>query len=70
MRGIAFRRAQRARLMRNRRNYWGGKLTGQRLSVVVDTPKPCSCPMCGNPRRIFDKPTIQELKADEACFHD
>lgn len=27
---------------------------------------PCSCTMCGNPRRHFNKPAIQEQKADEA----
>jgi hypothetical protein len=27
-----------------------------------DTTKPCSCPMCGNPRRHFKDITIQEKK--------
>ena len=31
---------------------------------VVDTPKPCSCWMCGNPRRYRNGPrlTRQEMK--------
>ena len=28
------------------------------------THTPCSCPMCGNPRRHFGQPTIQERRAD------
>lgn len=26
----------------------------------------CSCWMCGNPRKYFGEPTIQEIKSDEA----
>lgn len=29
------------------------------------TPHPCSCPMCGNPRRHFGEKTIQEKRADQ-----
>ena len=27
-----------------------------------DNLKPCSCPMCGNPRRYWHEPTIQERR--------
>lgn len=30
------------------------------------TRVPCSCTMCGNPRRHWGEKTIQELKAEEA----
>ena len=30
------------------------------------TPVPCSCPMCGNPRRYFGQPTVQERRAEVA----
>lgn len=31
----------------------------------AQTPKPCSCEMCGNPRRHFAEPTIQERRAEQ-----
>lgn len=30
--------------------------------LYLKTRVPCSCPMCGNPRRHFGKKTIQELR--------
>ena len=32
--------------------------------------KPCSCPMCGNPRRHFGEKTMQEIKADITTDED
>ncbi len=73
----AVRRAHRERLMKARRNYWGNYrntffmklekkhcswLEGIALCKVVDTPHPCSCPICGNPRRHFETPTDQEIR--------
>ncbi|CAH2801603.1 MAG: hypothetical protein CBARDMAM_4422 [uncultured Caballeronia sp.] len=29
---------------------------------MIDTPAPCSCWMCGNPRRYFRERTIQERR--------
>jgi hypothetical protein len=29
-----------------------------------DTPTPCSCDMCGNPRRHFNERTVAELRSD------
>ena len=61
-RGIAYHRAQEQRLRKLRRMWWGRTLTGHDLGKVVDTPKPCSCWMCGNPRRYFGERTIQEQR--------
>jgi len=30
-----------------------------------DTSKTCSCAMCGNPRKYFNEPTIQEQKSND-----
>jgi transposase len=36
------------------------------LNQMVSTHcKPCSCPVCGNPRRYFKKHTLKEVKATE-----
>jgi len=62
----AIRRHHRQRLKHARKTYWGRTLTtAKELGRVVDTPKPCSCFMCGNPRRYFQELTIQERKASE-----
>ena len=34
----------------------------QRARYLLQTPKSCSCPMCGNPRRYFGERTIQERR--------
>ncbi|MFK4442869.1 hypothetical protein ABH944_002978 [Caballeronia udeis] len=52
----AKRRADRGRLRHNRLYWWGRKLCdGRELGAVIDTPTPCSCWMCGNPRRHLKK---------------
>lgn len=55
----AIRRHHRWRLKKNRKNYYGGNYEG-RESKLIDTPTPCSCPMCGNPRRWWNELTKQE----------
>ena len=35
-----------------------------RARFTLDTPTPCSCSGCGNPRRWFDAATRAELRAD------
>lgn len=35
----------------------------RRVGMYADTPKPCSCWMCGNPRRYLNEPPIQERRA-------
>jgi len=66
MKSRALRRYQRIRLLRRRRHYWGhGTVAWSELvpPSIVDTPKRCSCWMCGNPRRYQKHPlTIQEIK--------
>lgn len=61
-------RAQRihhtARLKEKRASYWGGA-AGKRPGLVVNTPTPCSCWMCGNPRKHFNEQSIQERSSDE-----
>jgi len=34
------------------------------VGKYVDNMKPCSCSACGNPRKKFEKPTIQEAKSE------
>lgn len=60
----AIRRHHIKRLKRNRIIWWGRKLDAKEISQVVDTPTPCSCSMCGNPRKWFGESTIQERKAE------
>jgi hypothetical protein len=63
MAGTARRRADRARIKHNRQFWWGRKLEhGRELGAVIDTPTPCSCWMCGNPRRYLRERTIQEQR--------
>lgn len=59
----ALRIHHRDRLKRKRRFYWGRDLSREpeALSKIVDTPKPCSCPMCGNIRR-YEGDTRQERR--------
>ena len=59
------RRHHRERLKKARQRHWGRDLRGQPrdLGRVVDTPTPCSCPMCGNPRRFLSLSSVQERSA-------
>ncbi|MEZ4886429.1 MAG: hypothetical protein R3E32_16960 [Chitinophagales bacterium] len=61
----AIRRHHRARLLNKRKNYWGRawSIEDEPISKkVINTPKPCSCFMCGNPRRYWKEKTFQEQK--------
>ena len=81
----AQRRHDRARLKKKRRNHWGygrqgwrsychvgiNEMSKAQAGMVVNTPTPCSCYMCGNPRRNSwgESPlTIQERKAWDAAI--
>jgi hypothetical protein len=71
--GIAQRRAEIARLKKKRQVWWGRKLPAELVGRAVDTPKPCSCWMCGNARKYFGDLTRQELRLRdraEAQAHD
>lgn len=57
----AFRRHHVDRLRDKRRGYWyKGDKTPKHLSQLAITPKPCSCYMCGNPRKHWNQDTIKE----------
>lgn len=64
VRGRAFRRHQRERLKKKRSHYYGGWAgsSPRTLGLILTTPTPCSCPMCGNPRKHFGEITRQEKK--------
>lgn len=71
----ALRRHHRERLKATRRFYWGrgrgaGSASDKTLGMALSTAAPCSCPLCGNPRRHFGEMTLQELRADEALRRD
>ncbi|HEU5080916.1 MAG TPA: hypothetical protein VFT72_17015 [Opitutaceae bacterium] len=59
----ALRRHHRARLIARHRRHFGRVLTGEEAAKAATTPTPCSCWMCGSPRRHFGRPTIQEIRA-------
>lgn len=62
---LAEKRHHRARIKNNRRFYWGRDLmnaTKIQQGIVINTPKPCSCLMCGNKRRHSGE-TRQEKRA-------
>lgn len=66
----AQRRAHRERLKRKRKNYWalGFDLPVNQkfLAKMVNTPKPCSCYMCGNPRKFWKEKSLDERRH---CLH-
>ena len=79
--GRAERRHQRERLKKARRFYWGldslnpeGGIELKHSRRVIDTPRPCSCHMCCNPRRSHyskgERLTIQERKDCERVQYD
>lgn len=70
----AIRRHHRDRLKQKRRDYYGERWRKPVISereekywcVSIDTPTPCSCCMCGNPRRHFNELTPQERRHNES----
>lgn len=58
--GKAYRRAQAARLKRNRRHYYCGLTDAREIGRVLHTATLCSCWMCGNARRHAGERTIKE----------
>jgi hypothetical protein len=59
----ALRRHHRARLLVRRRHHFGRVLTPAAAAQAVTTSTPCSCWMCGNPRRHLGELTLQEIRA-------
>lgn len=68
----AWRRAQTQRIKKNRQQYWGRDLSGDPVAhgIAIDTPKTCSCFMCGNERRYFNQVTVQEKRAALATLDE
>ena len=76
MKGRDYRRRQMARAKRRAvqslqamwmwdtpRDWITARLVGKRAADRT----PCSCPMCGNPRRHFGQATRQEQRMDRFC---
>lgn len=63
MRTRDFRRHHTARLKNARKHYKGGWAgdSSRNLGLVFTSPATCSCWMCGNERKHFKKPTVQEI---------
>jgi hypothetical protein len=61
----ALRQNHVVRLKKARGFHWGRDIRqdAKALGKVIDTPTPCSCWMCGNPRRYFNEATLQERRA-------
>jgi len=63
MRAIRRHHYERLKRKRIRDNYWyHGTLSERWLGIAINTPTPCSCWMCGNPRKYFKQKTRQEIK--------
>ena len=50
--------SQRIKAKRKADHYTGPRAA--RSPKAYKTPTPCSCWMCGNPRKFFQEPTLQE----------
>lgn len=52
------------RIKRKRAGHFGGNAgsSARKLGMVVSTAAPCSCAMCGNPRKYFGELTAQERR--------
>jgi hypothetical protein len=59
----AVRQHHRARLIARRRHHFGRVRTSGEAAKAATTPTPCSCWMCGNPRRYFRQRSIQKIPA-------
>ena len=52
------------RVRKNLRHYFqGDDFEPRRVGMYAETPKPCSCWMCGNPRRYHGEMSMQERRA-------
>jgi hypothetical protein len=63
----ALRRHHLERLKRKRSKcHWGRELTDPKyIGIAVSTPKTCSGPCCGNPRKWWGEKTIQERRIEQ-----
>lgn len=46
-------------------HFWTEEEKLQHQRKLAENRKPCSCYMCGNPRRMFKEKTIQEKRFEE-----
>jgi hypothetical protein len=59
----AWRRHQRRRVLaKRRRQFDDWDLEEEHLKRLVDTPHPCSCLGCGNPRKHIGELSVQERR--------
>ena len=67
-RNRAYRRRQVTRWKERVADYYHGTHQGdpRRIGQMSSTRAPCSCWMCGNPRRYFDDITLQERRVQLA----
>lgn len=67
----AARRFHRARIAKKRRHYWANvvKRNPDRVGRIVNSPKCCSCFMCGNQRYWYGRP-IQERRYDPVEMYE
>ena len=68
---ISEKRHQRFRLLKNRKRYFGRRLdleAGHAWQMAVNTPHPCSCRGCGNPRH--HEKGMQRLTMQERRMRD
>ncbi len=74
MRNRAFRRHNHERMLDKVKKFrwlqpefWHGdeKVREKHIRQMAETRKPCSCHMCGNPRRMFKEKTIQEKRFEQ-----
>ena len=61
-------RRQLAELQKRRARHFhvvAGHVDPRHVGRAAKSPRPCSCWKCGNPRRFFGEPTVQERRAEE-----
>lgn len=60
----SIRRHHRDRLKHKRAGHFGGNAgsSARTLGKVASTAAPCSCVICGNPRKFFGELTMQERR--------
>jgi hypothetical protein len=69
MRTRAFRRHHEERIKRRVAYYYGRYAAGNppHIGRIAHTRTPCSCWMCGNPRRWLREPTLQEIREESVA---
>jgi hypothetical protein len=60
-------RRKKIREIERRNNFWDAEWSERMIRIVARTPKPCSCWMCGNPRRFGSGDKYGDQKK---CYED